>query len=209
MRFPRVVPALLVALFLSSITVGLSLGVEEKGDFVLRDYKSGFNKSFREVLTGEANILVLTETTCYSCIKELKALETLRARNKGRVTVTAIFLDREGWPRVKKYLDFYQFDLDFALVDSGQTVPERFETNYVPTLLIFDRQAAEKYRKRGFTDGEEEVLAAAIDDVLYPDRTRSAASATLAAPETAPAAVEGNAPVIKSSGCASGTAPAS
>ncbi len=204
-KVSRLVPAVLVAGFMLSITVGVSLGIEEKGDFVLRDYKSGFNKSFREVLSADINILVLTETTCYSCIKELKALETMRSRYRDKVTVTAIFLDREGWPRVKKYLDFYQFDLDFSLVDSAQTIPERFKTNYVPTLLIFDRQGTEKFRKRGYTDGEEEVLTAAVDDLLYPDRARDALAARPpeSAPQIAPPAADGSAPVVKSSGCAS------
>src|SRR5512137_1319986 len=113
----RCLPVALVAAFLLSITVGVSLGTEEKGDFLLRDYKSGFNKSLKDVLTADLNLIVITETTCYSCIKELKAMETMKARYKGKISVTAIFLDREGWPRVKKYLDFYQFDLDHSLVD--------------------------------------------------------------------------------------------
>lgn len=198
MALLRCVPAAFVALFLLSITVGTSLGTEEAGDFLLRDYKSGFNKSLKDLLLTDVNVMVLTETTCYSCIKELKAVEALRGKFKERVSVTAIFLDREGWPRVKKYLDFYQFDLDFSLVDSAQTVPNRFKTNYVPTLLIFDKQGVEVYRKRGFTDGEEGLIMTTVEDILFPKKEGAAAAAS--AP---PPGASGNAPVVKSSGCAS------
>jgi thioredoxin-related protein len=201
MRRSRFIPATLVAVFLLSITVGVSLGTEDKGDFLLRDYKSGFNKSLKDVLVADLNLIVLTETTCYSCIKELKAMESMKGHYKGRISVTAIFLDREGWPRVKKYLDFYQFDLDHSLVDSAQTAPERFKTNFVPSLIIFDRQGTELFRKRGFVDGEEVMLDDTVGGLLYPGKMPGESGGPASPPASSGA--EGNAPVVRSSGCAS------
>jgi hypothetical protein len=126
----------------------------------------------------------------------------MKGRYKGRISVTAIFLDREGWPRVKKYLDFYQFDLDHSLVDSAQTAPERFKTNFVPSLIVFDRQGTELYRKRGFVDGEEAMLDEAVQGLLYPGTAPVAAGAPGSAAPASPGA-EGAAPVVRSSGCAS------
>ncbi len=184
---------ILLGAFLASITVGVSIGEGER-DFLLTDHKSNSKVAFRDILTTDANVMILTETTCYSCIKELKAMELLRSRYKGKVSVTAVFLDRQEWGRVKKYLDLYQFDLDFILEDSSQVVPTRFQANFVPTLIIFDREGKEIHRKQGYTDGEESMLAGILDDILYPGQKAAATPVAAGTP---------TAPVQKSSGCAS------
>ena len=192
MRALRHISLFLVIAFLVAISIGISFGDEEKPDFFLRDYKSGVKKSLKDILITKANLLIVTETSCYSCIKELKSMEWLRAKYKGDISVTVSFVDREGWSRVKKYLDFYNFDLDLFLIDSSSTIPQRFQVTYIPTMIIFDAAGNEVYRKQGFAEGEESLISAKIDEILYAKPVRMARE---------PSAEETE--VKKTSGCAS------
>jgi thiol-disulfide isomerase/thioredoxin len=191
--------------FVLSITVGISFGDTEEPvvkDFSLRDYKTMENESFSDTLQSKVNIMVVTETTCSSCIKELKSLEWLKDRYGSDLTVTTVFIDRVGWSRVRKYLDLYNFDLDFFLIDAGQVVPQRFGVSYIPSLIMFDKKGNEKYRKQGFAEGEESLISAKIDEVLSGKGSRRPVAAKPLATDTA--GTTGLVPEVKkTSGCAS------
>lgn len=197
MKLTRTLGLGLLAVFLTSLSIGVSFGdvaETETRDFILKDYRSLENKSFSDVISAKVNIMAVTETTCSSCIKELRSLEWLRDRYGDDLSVTAVFIDRVGWSRVSMYLDHYDFDIDLALIDAGGLVPARFGVSYIPSLIMFDRDGNEVYRKQGFAEGEESLISAKIDEVLSGRKRRRAVT---------PAGDGGSAPVVrKTTGCA-------
>ncbi|UCG39132.1 MAG: TlpA family protein disulfide reductase [bacterium] len=195
MRIHRALSVPLLLLFLFSLTVGISYGVEERPDFSLFEYKSGQKKSFNDILLTRANVMVVTETTCVSCIKELRSLDWLRAKYRGDMAVIGVFVDREGESRVIRYLDYYKFDLDMFLVDPGNEIPLKFKVDFLPTMIIFDEKGNEVRRKKGFEQGDESLISAMVDEVL--NRKRAAARAVPTPSATAVA------PEKRTTGCAS------
>ncbi len=168
---------ILLVFTLLILSIGVSFGEEEPADFLLRDFISGQKKSFKDILTKKLNLLIITETTCYSCIKELKALESIRKKYGDRVSFTVAFTDRRGWSQVENYLNFYKFKLDMFLVDETRIIPRMFFAETVPTMIFLDRKGNELYRKIGFYEGDEKLIASVIDATLKGKRKRVVAEA--------------------------------
>lgn len=170
MRKLRTINLLVLIAFLLSMSVGVYAQEEKRPDFTLIEYKSGKRHFFKDILTTKVNILIVTSTTCGSCISELKAMDWIRAKYKGDMSVTAVFIDRSGESRVYRYLKYYNFDLDKFLVDPGGAVPSRFDAHTVPTMIMFDRKGNERFRKTGFTAGDESFIIARAEEIIYGKR---------------------------------------
>ena len=179
--------------------MGVQAQEDDPRDFSLMEYKSRETKSFQDILTTKVNVMVVTSTTCGSCISELKALDWIRAKYKGDMSVIAVFIDRGGEGRVYRYLEYYDFDLDMFLVDPGGAVPSRFKAYTVPTMIMFDKKGNERYRKQGFNDGDESLIITRAEEIMYKKKAKS----PLAAEE--PIVVDNgvvSTPPVKTTGCA-------
>ncbi|MDF1535616.1 MAG: TlpA disulfide reductase family protein [bacterium] len=199
MKAVRILCLLILVSFLLTLSIGVQAQEEERPDFSLLEFKSGEQKNFNDILMAKVNILVVTSTTCGSCISELKALDWIRAKYKGDMAVVAAFIDRSGESRVYRYLEYYDFDLDMFLVDPGGAVPDSFKTTTVPTMIMFDRKGNERYRKVGYNDGDESNIITRIEEIMYsrkPALTATAAEGDASAPAA-------GAPAAKTTGCAS------
>ena len=200
MKTIRSICLFILVSFLLTLSVGVQAQEEDKRDFSLMEYKSREIKNFQDILTTKVNVMVVTSTTCGSCISELKALDWIRAKYKGDMSVIAVFIDRGGESRVYRYLEYYDFDLDMFLVDPGGAVPSRFQASTVPTMIMFDKKGNERYRKVGFNAGDESLIITRAEEIMY----KKKAKAPLA---EVPAAVVDNgtvtAPPTKTTGCAS------
>ena len=206
MKTLRTANLLVLIAFVLSISVGVYAQEEERPDFSLIEYKSGKQQSFQDILTTKANIMVVTSTTCGSCISELKAMDWIRAKYKGDLSVTAVFIDRGGESRVYRYIEYYKFDLDRFLVDPGGAVPSRFNAPTVPTMIMFDKKGNERFRKVGFTAGDESVIIAQAEEIMYGKKkaeARRAKDAEKATEEAQAATEQGTPEVRKTTGCAS------
>jgi thiol-disulfide isomerase/thioredoxin len=199
LKITRTICFALLIPFLLTLSVGVQAQEEDPRDFSLMEYKSRETKSFQDILTTKVNVMVVTSTTCGSCISELKALDWIRAKYKGDMSIIAVFIDRGGEDRVYRYLEYYDFDLDMFLVDPGGSVPSRFQAYTVPTMIMFDKQGNERYRKVGFNDGDESLIITRAEEIMYKKKAKS----PLAAEEPG---VEDNgvvsAPPVKTTGCA-------
>ena len=191
----RNVNLLILIIFLMSISVGSYAQDEETPDFSLLDYKSRKIHSFKDTITTRLNIMIITSTTCVSCISELRAMDWIRAKYRGDMSVTTVFTDRGGEDRVFRYLDYYGFDLDRFLMDPGGTVPSRFKAPTVPTMIMFDRKGVEQYRKEGFKSGDESLIISKAEEIMYPRRAVQRTPGSTATRNTSPAQ--------KTTGCAS------
>ncbi|MDT8367199.1 MAG: hypothetical protein RRA15_12050 [bacterium] len=80
MKKIRSINLLVFIAFMLSISVGVYAQEEDRPDFSLIEYKSGQQQSFKDILTTRVNIMVVTSTTCGSCISELKAMDWIRAK---------------------------------------------------------------------------------------------------------------------------------
>ncbi|UCF31178.1 MAG: hypothetical protein JSV26_01785 [bacterium] len=168
MNIARNISLLIILLYLSTLSIGVSFGrPETQPDFTVLEYLSGERVEFERVHLAPANLLVVTETTCYSCIKELRALELLKAKYRDSISVSAAFVDRHGLARIERYLEFYDFQLDNILIDSSSDIPKYLGVDYIPTIIIFDRRGNEFFRKKGFNDGDESLFSAKVDEILY------------------------------------------
>ena len=179
----RAASLLILIALLCTLSVGVYAQEEERPDFSLLEYQSGERHAFEDILTTRLNIMVVTSTTCGSCIRELKAMDRIRAKYAGEMSVTAIFVDRGGESRVSRYLRYYRFDLDRILVDPGQTVPSRFNAPTVPTMIMFDRQGRELSRKTGFVDEDEALIMSRAEELMYGRKQETARSTQNAAGE--------------------------
>lgn len=206
LRKLRTINLLVLITFVLSISVGVYAQEEDRPDFSLIEYKSGKQQSFKDILTTRVNVMVVTSTTCGSCISELRAMDWIRAKYKSDMSVTAVFVDRGGESRVYRYLEYYKFDLDRFLVDPGGAVPSRFNAPTVPTMIMFDKKGNERFRKVGFTAGDESIIISQAEEIMYGKRKGEGRRAKGAekATEEAQAATEQGAPgVRKTTGCAS------
>ena len=197
MRKFRTTNLLVLITFLLSISVGVYAQEEERPDFSLVDYKSQKRHSFKDILTTKVNVIVVTSTTCGSCISELRAMDWIRAKYRGDMSVTAVFVDRSEESRVYRYLEYYNFDLDQILLDPGGSVPSRFNAPTVPTMIMFDKKGNERFRKEGFTAGDESLIITQAEGIMYgrkkdAGRRAKGAEKTSEAAQTAP----------KTTGCA-------
>ena len=200
MKTIRKICLFILVSFLLTLSVGVQAQEEDKRDFSLMEYKSREIKNFQDILTTKVNVMVVTSTTCGSCISELKALDWIRAKYKGDMSVIAVFIDRGGESRVYRYLEYYDFDLDMFLVDPGGAVPSRFQASTVPTMIMFDKKGNERYRKVGFNAGDESLIITRAEEIMY----KKKAKAPLAEEPTA--GVDNGtmtAPPAKTTGCAS------
>jgi len=200
LKITRTICFALLIPFLLTLSVGVQAQEEDPRNFSLMEYKSRETKSFQDILKTKVNVMVVTSTTCGSCISELKALDWIRAKYKGDMAVIAVFIDRGGEGRVYRYLEYYDFDLDMFLVDPGGAVPSRFQAYTVPTMIMFDKKGNERYRKEGFNAGDESLIITRAEEIMYKKKAKS----PLAAEEPA---IEDNgvvsAPPVKTTGCAS------
>jgi thiol-disulfide isomerase/thioredoxin len=197
LKVTRTICFALLIPFLLTLSVGVQAQEEDPRDFSLMEYKSREIKNFQDILTTKVNVMVVTSTTCGSCISELKALDWIRAKYKGDMSVIAVFIDRGGEGRVYRYLEYYDFDLDMFLVDPGGAVPSRFKAYTVPTMIMFDKKGNERYRKVGFNAGDESLIITRAEEIMYQKK----AKAPLAAPGVDSGVV--SAPAVKTTGCAS------
>ncbi len=200
MRKLRAINLLILITFLLSISIGVYAQEEERRDFSLIEYKSGKRHSFKDIITTKVNVMIVTSTTCGSCISELKAMDWIRAKYKGDMSVTAVFIDRGGESRVYRYLKYYNFDLDRILVDPGGAVPLRFAVPTVPTMIMFDKKGNERFRKVGFTAGDESLIIAKAEEIMYGKRKGEGRRAKGGEPESEGAQAT---PAPKTTGCAS------
>jgi thiol-disulfide isomerase/thioredoxin len=191
----RTINLLILMAFLLSLSVGV-YAQEEDPDFSLTEYKTGERHSFVDIITTKVNVMIITSTTCGSCISELRAMEWIRAKYKGDMSVTAVFVDRAGEARVYRYLKYYNFDLDSILVDPGGAVPARFDAHTVPTLIMFDKKGNEHFRKVGFKSGDESMIIYKAEEIIYNKKRVVRQTAGRLPTKTAP-------PVQKTTGCAS------
>jgi len=192
----RTINLLILIAFLLSLSVGVHAQEEKTPEFSLLEYKSGERLSFVDILTTKVNIMVVTSTTCGSCISELRAMDWIRAKYKGDMSVTAVFVDRAGEARVFRYLKYYDFDLDKILVDPGGAVPAQFDAHVIPTMIMFDKKGNEYYRREGFKAGDESMVIYKAEEIIY-NKKRVARQIPRSQPaEAAPAAQ-------KTTGCAS------
>jgi thiol-disulfide isomerase/thioredoxin len=167
LRKLRTISLLVLITFLLSLSVGVYAQEEERPDFSLIEYKSQQRQSFKDILTTKVNVMVVTSTTCGSCISELRAMDWIRAKYKGDMSVTAVFVDRSEKSRIYRYLEYYNFDLDRIMLDPGGSVPSRFNTPTVPTMIMFDKKGNERFRKEGFTAGDESLIITQAEGILY------------------------------------------
>jgi thiol-disulfide isomerase/thioredoxin len=200
LRKLRTINLLVLVTFLLSISVGVYAQEEERPDFSLIEYKSQKRQSFKDILTTKVNVMVVTSTTCGSCISELRAMDWIRAKYKGDMSVTAVFVDRSEESRVIRYLEYYNFDLDQILLDPGGSVPSRFNAPTVPTMIMFDKKGNERFRKVGFTAGNESLIITQAEGIMY-GRKKDTGRRTQDAEKTSEAAQ--TAPATKTTGCAS------
>lgn len=200
MKIIRILCLTFIIPFLLSISVGVQAQEEDPREFSLMEYKSQEKKSFRDILKAKVNVMVVTSTTCGSCISELKALDWIGAKYKGDMAVIAVFIDRGGEGRVYRYLEYYDFDLDMFLVDPGGEVPSRFQAYSVPTMIMFDKKGNERYRKEGFEAGDESLIITRAEEIMY----RKKAASPLATGTDEPAVVDNGTvtPAPKTTGCA-------
>ena len=165
-------------LVLTALILSLSVGVyaqeEKPPDFSLIEYKTGKKLSFKDILTAKANIMIVTSTTCGSCIAELKAMDQIRTKYGRDMSVTAVFIDRGGESRVYRYLKYYSFELDRFLVDPGGAVPSRFNAPTVPTMIMFDKKGNERFRKAGFNAGDEILIITKAEEIMYGRKRKEA-----------------------------------
>ena len=175
MKFLKYSSFALLFFFVISLSVGVSLGDQDTQEILILDYKSGETKKFQDLLLTRANIIILTETTCYSCIKELQAMEIIRAKYRGDVAVIADFIDRQGLAKVERYLEYYNFDLDMLLVDESSALPRKYQVNYIPTMIIFDQDGNLMFRKEGFQEGDESLISKKIEEIIHTDSARAQA----------------------------------
>jgi thiol-disulfide isomerase/thioredoxin len=196
LRKLRTINLLILIAFLLSLSVGVYAQEEENPDFSLMEYYSGERHSFVDILTTKVNIMVVTSTTCGSCIAELKAMDWIRAKYKGDMSVTAVFVDRAGEERVYRYLKYYNFDLDKILVDPGGAVPARFDAHIIPTMIMFDKKGNEYYRREGFKSGDESMVIYKAEEIIYNKKRVVRKTPGRQPSEAAPAAP-------KTTGCAS------
>ena len=166
MKIPRSFCLILLVFTLLILSIGISFGEDKPNDFLLRDFVSLQKKSFQDILTKELNFLIITETTCYLCIKEFEAFESVREKYGNRVSFTVAFTDRGGWSQVENYLNFYKFELDMFLVDETRIIPRLFNAENIPTMIFFDRKGNELYRKTGFYEGDEKLIISEMDAAL-------------------------------------------
>ena len=206
MRKLRTINLLILIAFLLSLSVGVYAQEEENPEFSLLEYKSRERHSFVDILTTKLNIMIVTSTTCGSCISELKAMDWIRAKYKGDMSVTAVFVDRTGEARIFRYLEYYNFDLDKILVDPGGAVPARFDTHVIPTMIMFDKKGNEYFRKEGFKSGDESMIIYKAEEIIYGKKQNTERRTQDAAkPEEATdaSAAQGASAVRKTTGCAS------
>ncbi len=71
MKIVRALCLLILVPFLLTLSVGVQAQKEERPDFSLMEYKSGERKTFEDILKAKVNVMVVTSTTCGSCIIEL------------------------------------------------------------------------------------------------------------------------------------------
>ena len=196
LRKLRTINLLVLITFLLSLSVGVYAQEEERPDFSLVEYKNREQYSFADIITTKVNVMIVTSTTCGSCISELKAMSWIRAKYRGDMSVTAVFVDRSEESRVIRYLEYYNFDLDQILLDPGGSVPSRFDAHTVPTMIMFDKKGNERFRKEGFTTGDESLISIQAEEVMYKKKKVVRQAAVRQPGETAPAAQ-------KTTGCAS------
>lgn len=195
----RIINLLILIAFLLCLSVGVYAQEEEPPDFSLIEYKSGKRYSLKDILTTKVNVMIVTSTTCGSCISELKAMDRIRAQYKGDMSVTAIFVDRGGESRVYRYLKYYNFDLDKFLVDPGGAVPLKFNTPTIPTMIMFDKKGNERFRKTGFVASDENLIISKVEEIMYGRKQDTVKTDETAQTEPEPAGSK----VRKTTGCAS------
>ncbi len=88
------------------------------------------------------------------------------------------------------------------LIDAGGVIPDRFQASYIPTLIMFDINGKEKYRKQGFNDGEQSLISSKVAELLS-ERTLRARKKSKTTTVSKKAVTTGTTPPPKTSGCAS------
>ncbi|BBK34267.1 thiol-disulfide isomerase/thioredoxin [Stella humosa] len=116
---------------------------------------------------GRLVLVNLWATWCAPCVKELPALDRLRARLAASgVTVLAVSSDRGGARQVEPFLKKHGVEGLGVWVDPKGAIPRAFAARGLPTTILLDREGNELGRLEGDAAWDSESAVALIEYYL-------------------------------------------
>ncbi len=115
---------------------------------------------------GKPLLVNLWATWCVPCLAEMPALDTLAAREAGRLQIVAISQDSKGRPAVAAWWNAQGFKALQPSVDKDMNMSFAYEGAALPTTILYGADGKEIWRVAGATDwdgeGAKKLLAEAL-----------------------------------------------
>lgn len=116
---------------------------------------------------GKLVLVNLWATWCAPCVKEMPALDRLRAKMAGSdVVVLALSSDRGGAKQVEPFLKKHGVEGLGVWVDAKGAIPRAFAARGLPTTILLDRRGHEIGRLEGDAEWDGEAAVALLRHYL-------------------------------------------
>ncbi len=101
---------------------------------------------------GKPLLVNLWATWCGPCVRELPTLDTLAAREKGRLQVVAVSQDTGGDAQVGPFWAAHRFAALTPYTDTKMGLMEALKVDVLPTTILYDSHGREVWRMVGDKD---------------------------------------------------------
>ena len=111
---------------------------------------------------GRPLLVNLWATWCAPCVKEMPTLDSLAAREDGKLQVLAISQDGDARDKVKRFFADHDFAALEPYLDPKLALMPEMGVDILPTTILYDADGKEVWRMVGIADWESEASAALL-----------------------------------------------
>lgn len=129
--------------------------------------RDGSAVTIAQAAAGKGAVVNFWATWCQPCIKEMPALDNLKAQlAKDGVAVIALSQDKDGLQRVEPFYAKHGYKhLDIHL-DAGSAFARALKIRGLPTTVLFDARGRELGRLEGIEEWDAPAVVTFIKDCL-------------------------------------------
>jgi thiol-disulfide isomerase/thioredoxin len=113
---------------------------------------------------GRPLLVNLWATWCAPCVKEMPTLDSLAARENGRVQILAISQDGEARDKVERFFADHDFSTLEPYLDPKLELMPELGVDTLPTTILYDSDGKEVWRMVGIADWQSKSSAELIGE---------------------------------------------
>ena len=121
---------------------------------------------------GRPLLLNLWATWCAPCVAEMPTLDSLAARERGRLQVLTVSQDLDGREKVEAFFDKHGYRNLQTWLDPKMALMAELKADTLPVTILYDSQGREVWRVTGDEDWTGARAARLLEEALSREAAR-------------------------------------